>query len=128
MLTYEFYKEEYFGSTVSLEDFQKWLQRAEDELQYICNGNITEEAQEAFGTQIKKAICALMDMLYVIDKAQNTASSGVKSRTSGDESITYGLEDSAIQKAISSTQYRESLLFDTVRRYLFNTGLLYQGV
>lgn len=132
LTTYEYYKNEWYGVTVPEEQFNKWLSKAEDQLNDITNGNITTAAVEEYGTQIQKAVCELVDMLYLIDTARNKATGAaggvVTARTSGDESVTYKAQENEITAALSSRTATDRLLFDVVRKHLARTGLLYQGL
>ena len=131
LTTYEFYTKTYYGDTIDESSFPKWESRAEDKINSITSGNITAEAIEEYDLQIEKAVCALADLLYEIDKATRTATakdeSNVKSRSSGNESITYGDSDTLVTKVLSDKQAQNRLFYDTVAEYLTGTGLLYAG-
>lgn len=131
LTTYEFYTKTYYGDTIDESSFPKWESRAEDKLNSITSGNITAEAIEEYGFQIQKSVCALADLLYEIDKATKTATakdeSNVKSRSSGNESITYAEADTLVTKVLSDKRAQERLMYDTVAEYLTGTGLLYAG-
>lgn len=133
LTTYQFYTGTYYGDSVSETDFPKWLSRATDELNFLTNGNITEDAQTEFSTEIQKAVCVLVDVLYKVDTLGKAADSGtdesnIKSKTSGSESVTYGAIDSAYKKAVSDVKAKRSLEWDAILPYLSNTGLLYWGI
>lgn len=133
LTTYQFYQNSYYGDSVSQNDFPKWLSRATDELNFLTNGNITDEAQTTFSNEVQKAVCALVDVLYKVDTLGKAADSGVdesniKSKTSGSESVTYGGVDSAYKKAVTDVKAKRDLEYETIRPYLSNTGLLYWGI
>lgn len=132
LTTYEFYKETYYGDTIEESAFPKWLSRATDKIMFLTYGNITEENRQVYGTQIQKATCALMDLLFEIDKATKTATakddSNVKSKSSGGESITFGDNQTLVIKVLSDKTAQDRLMYDTVKEYLSGTGLLYAGV
>ena len=131
LTTYEFYTKTYYGDTIDESSFPKWESRAEDKLNSITSGNITAEAIEEYDLQIEKAVCALADLLYEIDKATKLSiakdESNVKSRSSGNESITYAEADTLVTKVLSDKRAQERLMYDTVAEYLTGTGLLYAG-
>ena len=131
LTTYEFYTKTYYGDTIDESSFPKWESRAEDKLNSITSGNITAEAIEEYNLQIEKAVCALADLLYEIDKATRNATakdeSNVKSRSSGNESITYAEAETLVTKVLSDKQAQDRLMYDTVAEYLTGTGLLYAG-
>lgn len=132
LTTYEFYKETYYGDTIEESAFPKWLSRATDKIMFLTCGNITEENRQVYDTQIQKATCALMDLLFEIDKATKTATakddSNVKSKSSGGESITFGESQTLVTKVLSDKTAQDRLMYDTVKEYLSSTGLLYAGV
>lgn len=132
LTTYEFYNETYYGDTIEESAFPKWLSRATDKLMYLTYGNITEESLKEYDVKIQKAICALMDLLFEIDKATKTATakddSNVKSKSSGGESITFGDSQTLVTKVLSDKTAQDRLAYDTVKEYLSGTGLLYAGV
>lgn len=132
LTTYEFYKNTYYGETIEESAFQKWLSRATDKLHYLTYGNITEEAYAEYDTQIQKATCALMDVMFQIDVATKTATakdqSNAKSVSSGSESITFGDKDTAVTKVLADKSAQNRLMQDTIAEYLADTGLMYAGV
>lgn len=132
LTTYEFYANTYCGETIEESAFPKWLSRATDKLMMLTYGNITEESRSEYDTQIQKATCALMDLIYQIDLATKTATAkddtNVKSKSSGGESITFGDSDTLITKVLSDKAAQDRLMYDTIAEYLTGTGLLYAGV
>lgn len=132
LTTYEFYANTYYGETIEESAFPKWLSRATDKLMMLTYGNITEESRSEYDTQIQKATCALMDLIYQIDLATKTATAkddtNVKSKSSGGESITFGDSDTLVTKVLADKTAQNKLMYDTVAEYLSGTGLLYAGV
>ena len=130
--TYEFYTTTYYGTTITTEPvFDKWLSKATDKLNYLTFGNITDETAVEFATQISKATCALMDLLFELDKAKNNATStesgNIKSMSSGNESVTFGNNDTVITTVLADTKAQLTLMRETIAEYLNDTGLLYGG-
>lgn len=132
LTTYEFYKETYFGDAIEESAFPKWLSRATDKLNYLTYGNITEERRIEYDTQIQKAACALMELMFQIDIATKTATAkdetNVKSKSSGSESITFGDSDTLVTKVLADKTAQDRLMQDTIAEYLADTGLMYAGV
>lgn len=132
LTTYEFYKNTYYGETIEKSAFPKWLSRATDKLHYLTYGNITEEAYAEYGTQIQKATCALMDVMFQIDAETKRATAkdeaNVKSKSSGSESITFGDRDTTVTKVLADKSAQNRLMQDTIAEYLADTGLMYAGV
>lgn len=132
LTTYEFYKNTYYGEDIEESAFPKWLSRAADKLYYLTYGNITEETYEEYTQAIQKAVCALMDMMFEIEKAEKEASAkdetNIKSKSSGSESVTFGDRDTVITKVLADKNAQNRLLYDVIAEYLGDTGLLYAGI
>lgn len=135
--TYEYYTNTYFGDTVSSAGFAKWESRAKAKLDYLTENRITEEmlSDEVFGNKIRMAECSVIDILFNIDKASQSAGVSengegkiIKSRSSGSESITYETGNDIFAKAAGDTGAVNRMCLNAVKEYLFDTGLLYRGV
>ena len=102
--TYEFYKDEYYGDSIEESLFPKWESRATDRLDELTYGNITADALEEYSEKIQKATCALADLLYKIDyktnHANDTNGGNVKSMSSGGQSISFGSNETLIDKVL----------------------------
>lgn len=131
--TYEFYEKNYYGDVIPVSSFPKYESRAED----VLAGMMHESAcvPEEYLEKAQKAICALAEVEYQIDTAMQhsgTDESGkgkiVKSVSSGSESISYDTGSSIITAVLTDTKAQEKLKYDTARKYLSGTGLLYWGV
>ena len=130
--TYDFYKEKYYGDSIEESLFPKWESRATDRLDELTYGNITADALEEYSEKIQKATCALADLLYKIDyktnHANDTNGGNVKSMSSGGQSISFGSNETLIDKVLNDKVAQNRLCYDTVCEYLSGTGLLYAGV
>ena len=130
--TYEFYQNEYYGDSIEESLFPKWESRATDRLDELTYGNITEDALEEYNEKIQKAVCALADLLYKIDfktnHANDTNGGNVKSMSSGGQSISFGSNETLVDKVLNDKVAQNRLCYDTVREYLSGTGLLYAGI
>lgn len=131
LTTYDFYTKEYFGDSIDKSSFDKWLSRAAEKMNYLTYGNITEEALELYSLQIQKATCALIDVMYQIEKetvrVNSNDETNVKSKSSGGESITFGSKETLVTKVLSDKKAQAKLMQDTISEYLSGTGLLYAG-
>lgn len=129
--TYEFYTDKYYGDTVPESSFEKWQQSASDKLNYLCFGHITLDDVEQYDTEIQKAVCALADVLFKLDEAKllanNPEKGNIKSMTVGDQSVSFGSNDTEYTLAMSDTKKQYDLMVDAVSVYLSHTGLLYAG-
>ena len=130
--TYEFYQNEYYGDSIEESLFPKWESRATDRLDELTYGNITEDVLEEYNEKIQKAVCALADLLYKIDfktnHANDTNGGNVKSMSSGGQSISFGSNETLVDKVLNDKVAQNILCYDTVREYLSGTGLLYAGI
>ena len=130
---YEFYTTAYFGNTIPETSFEKYADRATDELDAItfCNVPSISDLPEALQKKVKKAMCSLADTMYNIDqqlqRANSTDMTNVKSKSSGSESVSYGQSETILTKAAADPAFRSRLYYDAVKTYLSGTGFLYAG-
>lgn len=104
-IDYEYYTDRFKGNTIPLADFEYVAPRAEDYINYITNGRITEPT-----VPVQNACCAVADKLYSMG-----AREGIQSETTDGYSVTYRDADGL-------------LLYGAAEVYLAGTGLLYRGV
>ena len=130
--TYDFYKEKYYGDSIEESLFPKWESRAVDRLNELTFGNITADALKEYNEKIQKATCALADLLYKIDfktnHANDTNGGNVKSMSSGGQSISFGSNETLVDKVLNDKVAQNRLCYDAVCEYLSDTGLLYAGI
>lgn len=145
---YEFYTTRYFGDELTEATAPKWLERASDAVDTITFRRLEKglPGEEVHITRVKKAVCALADVLYRVDQqrvataaskdAQGNLRAAVSSMTSGKESVSYvqSVEASVYAKAASDSSALNALLQHEAERYLANVpdadgiNLLYAGV
>lgn len=130
--TYDFYQNKYYGDSIEESLFPKWESRASDKLNQLTYGHINEDTLKEFDERIQKATCALADLLYQIDFKTNPASDekggNVKSMSSGGRSISFGTNETLVDKVLNDKGAQNRLCYDTVCEYLSGTGVLYAGV
>lgn len=130
--TYDFYKEKYYGDSIEESLFPKWEDRAADKLDQLTDGHINDATKAEFDERIQKATCALADLLYQIDyktaHANDPKNGNVRSMSSGGQSISFGSNETAVDKALGDKAAQNRLCYDAVCEYLSGTGLLYAGV
>lgn len=130
--TYEFYKNEYYGDAIPDTAFSKWNDRASTKLDQLTFGNIDADAITEYGEKIQKATCALADLMYQIDYKNSHANdetvANIKSMSSGGRSVSFGSNETLIDKVLGDKTAQNHLFYDTVCEYLAGTGLLYAGV
>lgn len=130
--TFEFYKNSYYGDSVEESLFPKWEDKASMKLDLLTYGNINDDARTKFDERIQKATCALVDLLYQIDyktaHANDAQAGNVKSMSSGGQSISFGSNETLVDKVLNDKVAQNRLCYDTICEYLSGTGLLYAGV
>ena len=130
--TFEFYESKYYGDSIKESSFPKWEDRATMKLDQLTYGHIDDAAKEEFDEQIQKATCALADLLYQIDYKTTHASDekggNVKSMSSGGRSVSFGANETLVDKVLNDKAAQNRLCYDTVCEYMSGTGLLYAGV
>lgn len=129
---FEFYRDSYYGDSIEESLFPKWEDRASMKLDQLTYGNINVETQAEFDEKIQKATCALADLLYQIDyktvHANDPKNGNVKSMSSGGQSISFGSNETLVDKVLGDKAAQNRLCYDAVCEYLSGTGLLYAGV
>lgn len=130
---YEFYTSKYFGDIIPETVFEKYESRAEDDLNELTFGRI--KGLDEYTEEIQKAVCALSELNYQIDIAMkatglNADGSGgmIKQKSSGGESISYEVGNKLVYSVLNDDTAQKKLKYNTVAKYLRNTGLLYAGV
>ena len=130
--TYEYYRDSYYGDSVEESSFAKWNMRAADKLQEMTNGSLTEEVVAEYDDRIQKAACALIDLMYQIDyktkHACDPEGGNIKSMSSGSESVSFGNNETLVDKVLADKTAQERMMYEAVSEYLGCTGLLYAGV
>lgn len=131
---YGFYTTSYYGDVVPESSFEKYIEKSMDQLSCITLNSIPDVGllDGKSLEKVKKANCALAEVLYRLDTAMNSANSqsdsNVKSKSSGGESITYGNSETIITKAVSDEKVKNKLMYDSIKIYLWDTGYLYRGI
>jgi hypothetical protein len=130
--TFEFYKNSYYGDSVEESLFPKWEDKASMKLDLLTYGNINDDTRTKFDERIQKATCALVDLLYQIDyktaHANDAQAGNVKSMSSGGQSISFGSNETLVDKVLNDKIAQNRLCYDTICEYLSGTGLLYAGI
>ena len=110
MLTYEFYKGTYLGSSINEQEWPLVSARAQDQLnryKRIYTVVAPEEDSEAM------AVCAMADVIAAISAAQSGAGA-VASASIGSVSVSY----STVSSLDLSPKGQARELYDAARRYL----------
>ena len=110
---YEYYTEIYGGTKILENDWLRFSQKAEQRLNGYTFGRLPDEWEgESWCDRAKCAVCEMTEILYADEKR-----SGKSSENTDGYSVSYDTG-----KSLGST------LYDVVRVYLGDTGLLYAGV
>lgn len=130
--TYDFYTNEYFGDLLSESLFSKYVLIASNKLNYLCFGHITEEDIEKYSDEIQRATCALVEVLFKLDKAKEDAGKmqggNIKSMSAGGQSVSFGNTETEITMAMNDEKKQYELFRNAIEQYLYKTDLLYAGV
>lgn len=110
MVDYEFYLNDYRGSSISEREFWGFAQRAEDQLNLYKRAYIVETPDD---TAEQMAICAMADVIYAISAAQS-GTGMIAAASIGSVSVSYG--SAAGLDFSRAGQARE--LYDAASRYL----------
>lgn len=131
---FEFYQASYFGKLIQEEDFPRLSLQASQYIDYITRGKAAAKAElEA----VKMCCCALAEKYQAIETAErlavNSLAAGaadggeVSSESVGSWSRSYRSSGYSAQSAIQTAREGRSVLLETARQHLANTGLLYRG-
>lgn len=153
---YQFYTEKYYGDTVPESDFPKYAERASDRIDAITFDRLVNgfPDEERAVTKVKKAVCAVAEVLYQIDQIKKSSmesvgtvtredgtvvSKSVSSISSGSESISFsagssGGSESIYGQAAIDKKVESVLLYQVATEYLSGVTdkkgicLLYAGL
>ena len=130
---YEFYTSKYFGDIIPEASLKKYLSRAEDDIHELTFGRLKDFTE--YDENVQKAVCALAEVNYQIDIAskatmvhENGSGGVIKSKGSGGESVSYEVGNNLIYSVLNDEKAQGKLKYNTARKYLRSTGLLYAGV
>lgn len=144
---FSFYRNTYYGDTLTENNANKWLDRASDYVDTITFHRLETAfpTDESHAVKVKKAVCAIADALYFIDTqrkagaasigADGKATGAVASISSGKESISYatGGTASIYSAAAGNAAVQDSYTMSIAEKYLANIpdangiNLLYAG-
>ena len=153
---YKFYTEKHYGDTVPESDFPKYAERASDRIDAITFDRLVNgfPEEERAVTKVKKAVCAVAEALYQIDRIKKSSmesvgtvtredgtvvSKAVSSISSGSESISFatgssGNTESIYGQAALDKKVESVLLYQVTTEYLSGVTdkkgvcLLYAGL
>lgn len=131
--TFSFYEGKYYGDIIPELNFYKYESKAEDDINRLTNGRLLDLSE--YSDAIQKAVCELADVNYQLDMAMNCTGANsdgsgklVKSKSSGNESISYDTGSNMYMEAAMDIRKQERIKYNVVSKHLSGTGLLYAGV
>lgn len=146
--TSQFYVEEYFGNEIPLDDINKYLSRASDELDTLTYGRLIKAypTEHIYDEKVQKAVCAVAECLYKIEEQRKAVAARIdtdgkytgpiSSIKAGEESVSYASVNSSTSvysAAAASKEAQNQLIAETATRYIANVpdangiNLLYAG-
>lgn len=146
--TSQFYVEEYFGNEIPLDDINKYLSRASDELDTLTYGRLIKAypTEHIYDEKVQKAVCAVAECLYKIEEQRKAVASRIdtdgkytgpiSSIKAGEESVSYtsvNSSSSVYSAAAASKEAQNQLIAETAARCIANVpdangiNLLYAG-
>lgn len=131
---YAYYVNTYLGNAIAEEDFPRMAVRASRYIDYITRNKAEKHADLP---AVKDCCCALAECYQMIDASEQLALQSIKAgsagtaevqrETVGDWSRSYRSGGDSAQSAAQAAAEGRSVLLETARMYLANTGLLYRG-
>lgn len=146
--TSQFYVDEYFGNEIPLDDINKYLSRASDELDTLTYGRLIKAypTEHIYDEKVQKAVCAVAECLYKIEEQRKAVAARIdtdgkytgpiSSIKAGEESVSYASVNSSssvYSAAAASKDAQDQLIAETAARYIANVpdangiNLLYAG-
>ena len=109
---YQFYTEKYYGDTVPESDFPKYAERASDRIDAITFDRLVNgfPEEERAVTKVKKAVCAVAEVLYQIDQIKKSSMESVGTVTREDGTVV-SKAVSSISSGSESISFASSLVF-----------------
>lgn len=128
---YEYYTNQFFGTLIPMNKFNKKALEASSKVNYNTVGNIDNNN---ITTPVKNATCSIAELLYEQEQLktsitnQNADNKQIASETLGPRSITYLNNNTEISKQILSDSDLNKKIRNICHEYLDDTGLMYRGV
>lgn len=120
-VTPEYYKDEFGGIAVAEDSLNKFIKRAERDINRLVRFRITDfnKLPDFTKKRVQEAVCAQVEFL-----AENGETSSSISSVGGSFSIGSYSENNSVPSDTGKTE----LYADAVYDYLYPTGLMYAGV
>lgn len=114
---YGYYCNEYFGTLIPKEKYNKAAMQATQQVNKATFGRIKEVTDI-----VKNACCAAAEEIYSADQAKSQKSSKVASETVGNHSVTYNTG------VTTTVEECNEAIYNAIKLWLGDSGLMYRGV
>ncbi len=115
--TYEYYLSEYYGNTLTREEFLKYAKRASAQIDYVTFGRLANMHDSVIPDAVRDAVCDVAEKLH---SCESSAGSKIASESNDGYSVTY--------RDTGNVDVQKQEILSSIRTYLARTGLLYRGV
>lgn len=119
LANWDFYKNTFLGTAIKEQDFPRLASRASEYIDRVTFGRAVE-AEGDNAVAVKKAVCAVAEVLQAYDMAGGALITGIESERVGSHSVTY-----------ASGAANDALMLDVLgvsSVYLEQRGLMYRGL
>lgn len=109
---YDYYLDEYFGNSISGDDFARLSRQASAYIDTITYGNAEKATDSKVIAKLSDACCAVAEVMQKQEQGGEVAS-----ESNDGTSVTY----------VTSGKTAQNRMYDAAVMHLSNTGLLYAG-
>lgn len=115
--TYDYYKDEYSGETLTEQEFKKYARKASAEIDHVTFGRLSDKSDNEIPDAVRDATCDIAEKMHDFDTAEGKE---IASETNDGISVSYRDTGNPIKHL--------GEIRTTLRTYLAATGLMYRGV
>lgn len=115
--TYEYYTNEYMGTALTEQEFQKYARRASAEMDHVTFGRLSELSGDAITDCVRDCMCDVAERMHHFS---TSTGSNIASENNDGYSVSY--------RDTGDTDTQKHEIHATIRTYLAVTGLMYRGV
>lgn len=123
---YEYYKDEFKGTDIPKESFDKFSLEASRKIKYF----ITSKIHDEIINEVKDATCSSAEFLYQQNEYKKNLFNNnqeISSETVGPHSKSYVNKSSLREKQILNEREKDQEIYRICKQYLYDTDLLYRG-
>ena len=118
---YSFYTNNFCGKVIPAAEFDYYAIKASKYIDSVTFDRITPDL---VSEDVRMACCDVAEIYYTVaGSSANAALSGIASESVGDHSVTYVTTSNS-----ETAKIPDKKLYDAVKLWLGNTGLMYRGV